>query len=72
MRWVRSRVHIPLIADEACLHPADIPRLVNSFDGVKLGICIDSMRSCVVHRVVAGCSTGPAIVDCNRSAGDEF
>jgi L-alanine-DL-glutamate epimerase-like enolase superfamily enzyme len=35
-RWVRSRVHIPIIADEACLHPADIPRLANSFDGVNI------------------------------------
>jgi L-alanine-DL-glutamate epimerase-like enolase superfamily enzyme len=24
-RWVRSRVHIPILADEACLHPTDIP-----------------------------------------------
>jgi L-alanine-DL-glutamate epimerase-like enolase superfamily enzyme len=36
IRWVRSRVHIPLIADEACLHPADIPKLANSFDGVNI------------------------------------
>ncbi len=35
-RWVRSRVHIPIIADEACLHPGDIPRLANSFDGVNI------------------------------------
>ena len=35
-RWVRSRVHIPMIADEACLHPADIPRLAGSFDGVNI------------------------------------
>ncbi len=35
-RWVRSRVHIPIIADEACLHPADIPGLVNSYDGVNI------------------------------------
>ncbi|MEK7404532.1 MAG: dipeptide epimerase [Acidobacteriota bacterium] len=35
-RWVRARVHIPIIADEACLHPADIPRLANSFDGVNI------------------------------------
>jgi L-alanine-DL-glutamate epimerase-like enolase superfamily enzyme len=35
-RWVRSRVHIPIIADEACLHPADIPRLVDSYDGVNI------------------------------------
>lgn len=35
-RWVRSRVHIPIIADEACLHPSDIPKLVNAFDGVNV------------------------------------
>ncbi|MCC7174263.1 MAG: dipeptide epimerase [Bryobacterales bacterium] len=35
-RWVRSRVHIPVIADEACLHPADIPRLAEAFDGVNI------------------------------------
>ena len=35
-RWVRSRVHIPLIADEACLHPSDIPKLAESFDGVNI------------------------------------
>jgi L-alanine-DL-glutamate epimerase-like enolase superfamily enzyme len=35
-RWVRSRVHLPIIADEACLHPADIPRLAGSFDGVNV------------------------------------
>ena len=35
-RWVRSRVHIPIFADEACLHPRDIPRLVNAYDGVNI------------------------------------
>jgi L-alanine-DL-glutamate epimerase-like enolase superfamily enzyme len=35
-RWVRGRVHIPIIADEACLHPQDIPRLVNAYDGVNI------------------------------------
>jgi L-alanine-DL-glutamate epimerase-like enolase superfamily enzyme len=35
-RWVRGRVHIPIIADEACLHPADIPKLVDSYDGVNI------------------------------------
>lgn len=35
-RWVRSRVHIPIIADEACLHPADIPKLADAFDGVNI------------------------------------
>ncbi len=35
-RWVRSRVHIPIIADEACLHPPDIPKLVGAYDGVNI------------------------------------
>lgn len=35
-RWVRSRVHLPIIADEACRHPADIPRLADSYDGVNI------------------------------------
>lgn len=34
--WVRARVHIPIIADEACLHPADIPKLADSYDGVNI------------------------------------
>ena len=35
-RWVRSRVHIPIIADEACLHASEIPKLRESFDGVNV------------------------------------
>ena len=35
-RWVRSRVHIPIIADEACRHAADIPVLKDAFDGVNV------------------------------------
>ena len=35
-RWVRSRVHIPIIADESCLHPRDIPKLADAFDGVNV------------------------------------
>lgn len=35
-RWVRSRVHIPIIADEACLHAPDIPKLKDAFDGVNV------------------------------------
>jgi L-alanine-DL-glutamate epimerase-like enolase superfamily enzyme len=35
-RWVRSRVHIPVIADEACQHAADIPKLKESYDGVNV------------------------------------
>ena len=36
MRWVRSRVHLPIIADEAVLHPGDIPKLVGAYDGVNI------------------------------------
>jgi L-alanine-DL-glutamate epimerase-like enolase superfamily enzyme len=35
-RWVRSRVHMPLIADEACRHADDIPKLRDAFDGVNV------------------------------------
>ena len=35
-RWVRSRVHMPIIADEACQRAADIPKLKESFDGVNV------------------------------------
>ncbi len=38
MNWIRSRVHIPIIADEACLHPRDIPRLAPHFDGVNIKV----------------------------------
>jgi L-alanine-DL-glutamate epimerase-like enolase superfamily enzyme len=36
IRWVRSKVHIPIIADEACLHPTDIPKLADAYDGVNI------------------------------------
>lgn len=36
MHWVHSRVHVPLIADEACRHAADIPKLAGAFDGVNV------------------------------------
>ncbi|MFB3829704.1 MAG: dipeptide epimerase [Bryobacteraceae bacterium] len=35
-RWVRKRVHIPIIADEACQRPSDIPKLAGIFDGVNI------------------------------------
>jgi L-Ala-D/L-Glu epimerase len=36
MRWVHSRVHVPIIADEACLHPSDVPKLAGAYDGVNV------------------------------------
>jgi L-alanine-DL-glutamate epimerase-like enolase superfamily enzyme len=38
MNWIRKRVHVPVIADEACLHPEDIPRLAPYFDGVNVKV----------------------------------
>jgi L-alanine-DL-glutamate epimerase-like enolase superfamily enzyme len=35
-RWIRSRVHIPILADESCLHPSDVPKIADSFDGVVI------------------------------------
>jgi L-alanine-DL-glutamate epimerase-like enolase superfamily enzyme len=35
-KWVRSRVHIPIFADEACQHLADIPKLKEAYDGVNV------------------------------------
>ncbi|MEZ5399031.1 MAG: dipeptide epimerase [Bryobacteraceae bacterium] len=36
VNWVRKRVHVPIVADEACLHPADIPKLAPYYDGVNI------------------------------------
>jgi L-alanine-DL-glutamate epimerase-like enolase superfamily enzyme len=64
-RWVRSRVHIPIIADEACLHPQDIPKLRDSFDGInvkldKCGGVLEAYRMIQIARslgmkVMIGC-----------------
>jgi len=35
-RWVRSRVHLPIIADEAALNTRAIPKLVDAYDGVNV------------------------------------
>jgi L-alanine-DL-glutamate epimerase-like enolase superfamily enzyme len=35
---VRKRVDMPIIADECCLHPEDIPRIAPYFDGVNIKV----------------------------------
>jgi L-alanine-DL-glutamate epimerase-like enolase superfamily enzyme len=37
-RWLRDRVEMPIVADEVCLRPADIPKLVGAFDGINVKI----------------------------------
>jgi L-alanine-DL-glutamate epimerase-like enolase superfamily enzyme len=64
-RWVRSRVHLPIIADEACLHAQDIPKLKGAFDGVnvkldKSGGILEAYRMIQIARslgmkVMIGC-----------------
>jgi L-Ala-D/L-Glu epimerase len=56
-RWVRSRVHIPIIADEACRHASDIPKLREAFDGVnvkldKAGGILEAYRMIEVARAI--------------------
>jgi L-alanine-DL-glutamate epimerase-like enolase superfamily enzyme len=36
IRWLRDRVNIPVVADEACLRPEDIPKLAEAYDGVNI------------------------------------
>jgi L-alanine-DL-glutamate epimerase-like enolase superfamily enzyme len=35
-RWVRSRVHLPIIADEAAVSASAIPKLIEAYDGVNV------------------------------------
>jgi L-alanine-DL-glutamate epimerase-like enolase superfamily enzyme len=35
-KWVRSRVHIPILADEAVLRAEDIPKIADAYDGVVI------------------------------------
>jgi len=34
--WVKQRVDMPVIADEACLRPGDIPKLKGAYDGINI------------------------------------
>jgi len=71
MNWIRKRVHIPVIADEACLHPADIPRLAPHFDGVnvkvdKCGGLLEARRMIDMARalklqVMTGCMVSSSV-----------
>jgi L-alanine-DL-glutamate epimerase-like enolase superfamily enzyme len=35
-KWIRSRVHMPILADEACLRAGDIPKIADAYDGVVI------------------------------------
>jgi L-alanine-DL-glutamate epimerase-like enolase superfamily enzyme len=55
IRWIRSRIHMPVLADEAALHPEDVPRIADSYDGVvikldKTGGILQALRMIEVAR----------------------
>jgi L-alanine-DL-glutamate epimerase-like enolase superfamily enzyme len=70
-RWVRSRVHIPILADEACLNAAAIPKLADAYDGVnvkldKTGGTLEALRTIAVARafgmkVMLGCMVSSSV-----------
>lgn len=71
MNWIRKRVHIPVIADEACLHPPDVARLAPYFDGVnvkvdKCGGLLEAKRMIEMARalglkVMLGCMVSSSV-----------
>lgn len=56
-RWVRSRVHIPIFADEACHSAREIPALREAFDGIvvkldKSGGILEAHRMLTVAKAL--------------------
>jgi len=70
-RWIRSRVHIPIIADEACQRASDIPKLRDAFDGVnvkldKSGGILEAYRMIAIAkslgmRTMLGCMVSSSV-----------
>jgi L-alanine-DL-glutamate epimerase-like enolase superfamily enzyme len=70
-RWVRSRVHLPIIADEACERPADIVTIKDAYDGVnvKLDKCggvlqafrMIQMAKALGMRTMLGCMVSSSV-----------
>ena len=70
-RWVRSRVHIPIMADEACQRASDIPKLKECFDGVnvkldKSGGVLEAYRMIAIAkslgmRTMLGCMVSSSV-----------
>jgi L-alanine-DL-glutamate epimerase-like enolase superfamily enzyme len=56
-RWIRSRVHIPIFADEACHSADEIPKLREAYDGIvvkldKAGGMIEAHRQIIVAKAL--------------------
>ena len=71
MKYVRSKVHMPIFADEACQRASDIPKLKEYFDGVnikldKAGGILEGLR--MIHtarslgmKVMLGCMISSSV-----------
>ncbi len=76
-KYIRKRVHMPIFADEACLHPSDIPKLAEAFDGInikidKCGGMLEAYRMIQIARslgmkVMMGCMISSS-VSCTAAA----
>ncbi len=70
-RWLRSRVHMPILADEACLRSHDIPKIADAYDGIvvkvdKAGGLLEAIRSIHTARsfglkVMLGCMVSSSV-----------
>jgi L-Ala-D/L-Glu epimerase len=71
IRWIRSRVHMPIFADEACVSARDIPKVADAYDGVnvkldKAGGILESLRWIEMARalglkVMLGCMVSSSV-----------
>ncbi|MDE3164940.1 MAG: dipeptide epimerase, partial [Acidobacteriota bacterium] len=71
MKYVRARIHMPVIADEACQRASDIPKLKEYFDGVnikldKAGGILEAYRMIQIARslgmkVMLGCMISSSV-----------
>jgi L-Ala-D/L-Glu epimerase len=71
MNWIRKRVHMPIFADEACLHLNDVPKVAQHFDGInvkvdKAGGLLAAMRMIELARslglkVMIGCMVSSSV-----------
>ncbi len=79
MAWVKTRVNLPLFADESVKNSLDIPALVNSFDGINIklmkcggileAISMIQLAKQFGMKVMAGCMTESSLA---ISAGVQF
>jgi len=71
MNWIRKRVHMPILADEACLRPADIVKVAPYFDGVNIkidkcggllaGLNMISLARSLNLKVMLGCMVSSSV-----------